>query len=155
MEVKIITNSMDETMDLAKSLADHLFPSLVITLTGDLGAGKTTFVKGLASAMGVKEKVTSPTFNILKCYFLSPLDLYHIDAYRLDSGNKDIGLEEFIEGEGVTVIEWPNFISEMIPSLHLEVNITSLGDNKREIVFKSEIASLSPFFDTLKERNND
>lgn len=151
MEYRFYSLSKEETMDLGKIIARYIFPSLVITLTGDLGAGKTTFVKGLASAMGVKEKVTSPTFNILKCYFLDPIDLYHIDAYRLDSGNKDIGLEEFIEGEGVTVIEWPNFIKEMIPNQKLEINIINDGDDKRIITLKSELIFLEPLFDYLRE----
>lgn len=151
MEFRFYSSSKEETMELGKIISAYLFPSLVITLTGDLGAGKTTFVKGLAEAMGVKEKVTSPTFNILKCYFLKPLDLYHIDAYRLDSGNKDIGLEEFIEGEGVTVIEWPIFISEMIPNNVLEINITNSGDDKRTITLKSDNLFLKPLFSYLKE----
>lgn len=151
MEFCFYSSSKEQTMELGKIISSYLFPSLVITLTGDLGAGKTTFVKGLASSMGVKEKVTSPTFNILKCYFLNPLDLYHIDAYRLDSGNKDIGLEEFIEGEGVTVIEWPIFIQEMIPDKTLEINITNSGDDKRTITLKSNISSLEPLFSYLKE----
>lgn len=151
MEIRFYSSSKEETMELGEIIAKYVFPSLVITLTGDLGAGKTTFVKGLATAMGVKEKVTSPTFNILKCYFLKPLDLYHIDAYRLDSGNKDIGLEEFIEGEGVTVIEWPNFIKEMIPSQVLEINIKNDGDDKRTITLNSELMFLEPLFTYLKE----
>ena len=151
MEFRFYSSSKEETMELGEIIAKYVFPSLVITLTGDLGAGKTTFVKGLATAMGVKEKVTSPTFNILKCYFLKPLDLYHIDAYRLDSGNKDIGLEEFIEGEGVTVIEWPNFIKEMIPSQVLEINIKNDGDDKRTITLNSELMFLEPLFTYLKE----
>lgn len=153
MEIEIKTHSLEQTMDLGKIVSRHAFPSLVITLDGDLGAGKTTFVKGLALNMGVKEKVTSPTFNILKCYFVKPLPLYHIDAYRLDSGNKDIGLEEFIEGDGVCVIEWPNFIDEMIPYNVLKINITSLGDDNRLIVFKSELDELIPLFKKLKEVN--
>lgn len=151
MEFRFYSSNKEETMELGEIIAKYVFPSLVITLTGDLGAGKTTFVKGLATAMGVKEKVTSPTFNILKCYFLKPLDLYHIDAYRLDSGNKDIGLEEFIEGEGVTVIEWPNFIKEMIPSQVLEINIKNDGDDKRTITLNSELMFLEPLFTYLKE----
>lgn len=155
MDFKLETHSFTETMNLGNIIAKHVFPSFVITLDGDLGAGKTTFVKGLASSMGVKEKVTSPTFNILKCYFIKPLPLYHIDAYRLDSGNKDIGLEEFIEGDGVCVIEWPNFIEEMISDNVLNINIKTINDDKRTITLSSSLKCLEPLFNELKEVYHD
>lgn len=155
MDFKLETHSFTETMNLGNIIAKYVFPSFVITLDGDLGAGKTTFVKGLASSMGVKEKVTSPTFNILKCYFIKPLPLYHIDAYRLDSGNKDIGLEEFIEGDGVCVIEWPNFIEEMISDNVLNINIKTIDDDKRIITLSSSLKCLESLFNELKEVYHD
>jgi len=147
MEKVIITKSSNETIDLGKRIAKHLFKGSVITLNGDLGAGKTTFVGGVAKGLGIEEKVTSPTFNILKCYFNKPISLYHIDAYRLDMGNKDIGLEEFIEGDGTCLIEWPIYIKEMIPSSFLDINIHNLGDDKREI----RITSNDKEYDSIVE----
>ena len=154
MELILKTHSKEETMELGEIVARHSFPSLIITLDGDLGAGKTTFVKGLAAALGIKEKVTSPTFNILKCYFVKPLPLCHIDAYRLDMGNKDIGLEEFIEGDGVCVIEWPNFIQEMILGDTLKISISSLGDDNRLIKLETSLDELKDLFFDLKEKYN-
>jgi len=110
-----------------------LKPGDVVLLTGDLGAGKTTLVGGALAALGYKEHVISPTFNILKCYFEVKPNVFHIDAYRLENQNIDIGLDEFIEGNGVTFIEWPNFIEPLIPSKHLEISIKRINDNERDI----------------------
>ena len=137
MKLVILTKSKEETMKLGEKLAQGLFLKAVITLSGDLGAGKTTLVAGVAKGLKIEEIVTSPTFNILKCYFHKPLSLFHIDAYRLDGVNKDIGLEEFIDGDGVTMIEWPNYIEEMIPLDFLEVIIRNFGNDKRELTFIS------------------
>lgn len=137
MKLTLKTNSKEETIALGEKIAEVLFTKSVITLSGDLGAGKTTFVSGVARGLKIEEIVTSPTFNILKCYFHRPLSLYHIDAYRLDDVNKDIGLEEFIDGDGVAVIEWPHYIEDMIPASHLEIVIRNLGDDKRELTFIS------------------
>jgi tRNA threonylcarbamoyladenosine biosynthesis protein TsaE len=152
MKLTLKTSSSLETIELGKKIAEFVKPGLVITLTGDLGAGKTTLVGGLALELGINEKVTSPTFNILKCYFHKPISLYHIDAYRLEDGNKDIGLEEFIEGDGVCVIEWPHFIEEMIPEEVLNIEIRNIGDDNRELCFESDISYLSPLFNELGGR---
>lgn len=153
-EIKIQTNSVEETKKLGSLLSSYLFPGAVITLSGDLGAGKTAFTGGIALGLGVKEKVSSPTFNIMKCYFDAKIPLFHIDAYRLEDGvNADIGLEEFIEGKGVAVIEWPNFIEKLIPPNILEIVILNTGDNSREITFKTNSKRYSDFFNTIKEMN--
>lgn len=137
MEYIVISKNERETMQLASKIAPKLVGNDVITLTGDLGAGKTTFVKGLAKALGVKEDVISPTFNILKCYFSSKPNLFHIDAYRLENIQQDLGLEEFIDGDGICVIEWPNYISTLLPSKYLEVRIENIGESQRKITFVS------------------
>lgn len=155
MEINIVTNSFEQTIKLGELIAQNSYQNLVITLSGDLGAGKTTLVKGIAKGLGIKEKVTSPTFNILKCYFIKPLPLYHIDAYRLNEGNKDIGLEEFIDGDGVCVIEWPMYIQEMIPDEKLDIKITHLGNDNRNILIKTDIAKLKILFDKLEDFKND
>ncbi len=151
MKINIITNSAEKTMQLGELIARHAYPNLVITLSGDLGAGKTTLVKGIAKGLKINEKVTSPTFNILKCYFNKPLPLYHIDAYRLNEGNKDIGLEEFIDGDGVCVIEWPMYIKEMIPEEVLNIDIKHLKEDERNITITSDLKKLNDLFNRLEE----
>lgn len=143
LEKVIISNSKEETMNLAKRLADKFPNGIVICLTGDLGAGKTTFVRGLAEGLNIKEIVQSPTFNIMKIYLKGDRPLIHIDAYRLADINTDIGLDEYIGYEtGITVIEWPMFIENLIPNNSLNVEITNLGDDRRHIKFTSKEDSL-------------
>ena len=89
MKIKIESCSEENTISLGIKIASLLFKESLILLTGDLGAGKTTFTKGIAKGLNIKDEVNSPTFNILKCYFNKPLNLYHIDAYRLEGVNKE------------------------------------------------------------------
>lgn len=137
MEKEILTHSKEETIKLGEYVSKLFKVGDIILLTGDLGAGKTTFTQGVANGLDIKEKVISPTFNILKCYFNNKLNLYHIDAYRLEDNKSDIGLEEFIEGDGVCLIEWPNYIDYLIPNDYLEISIKNLGDNNRSFIFKT------------------
>lgn len=151
MKLVIKTINEEETKRIGETLAKLLFSGSIILLTGDLGAGKTTLTKGIAKGLNINEIVNSPTFNILKCYFSGDKNLYHIDAYRLedvDPENKNIGLEEVIEGDGVAVIEWPMFISEFIPNDHLEINIKRIDEFNREI---SIIASGNKYDLLIKE----
>ena len=145
MELKVETHNKKETVDLALLLSSFLEVGDVITLEGDLGAGKTTFVGGIAKGLGIKEEVISPTFNIMKCYFDGRLPLYHIDAYRLEGQNIELGLDEAIEGDGVAFIEWPMFIDPIIPEERLKVEIRNLGGDSRSITF----ISTSPRFDNV------
>src|SRR5690606_38165727 len=104
------------------------------TLEGDLGAGKTTFTKGLAKGLGVKRNVNSPTFTIVKQY-KGRLPLYHMDVYRLEHSDEDIGFSEYFDGEGVSVVEWAQFIEEYLPEERLEVTIRSIDEQTRKIEF--------------------
>ena len=114
LKYKIISKSSEETRQLASKIMKELKVGDVVLLTSDLGAGKTTFVSGALFSLGYNDHVISPTFNILKCYFeVNPI-IYHIDAYRLENQNIDIGLEEYIEGNGVCFIEWPKFIASKV-----------------------------------------
>lgn len=137
MNFKFISQKKTDTTMLAKKIARVLTKHDVITLTGDLGAGKTTFVSGVIHAFDKNIDVTSPTFVILKCYFDTKIPIFHIDAYRLENGNKEIGLDEYIGGDGITFIEWPNFIKEYLPKEYLEIKIKNLGGNKREFTIVS------------------
>lgn len=126
-KVIITTKSSEETKRFGELIAPFLFPNSLVLLNGVLGAGKTTLAKGIAKGMGVEEEVNSPTFNILKIYEGAYLKLYHIDAYRLEdvaSENKNIGLEEVIEGDGVTLVEWSDFIKEFLHTDTLNIDIS-------------------------------
>ena len=138
MNVTILTHSKQQTRRLGIALSRHLAPGDVVLLTGDLGAGKTTLTAGVGEGLRVGEDVLSPTFNILKCYFDGRIPFYHIDAYRLEGQNIEIGLDEAIEGDGACFIEWPQFIEPLIPDEHLEIKITNLGGDDREIAFSAE-----------------
>ena len=143
MEKVFITNNAEETMELGKQIANVVKNGSVFCLTGDLGAGKTTLVRGIAKALNIKSVVQSPTFNIMKIYFDGIKPLIHIDAYRLADINTDIGLDEYIGYEtGLTVIEWPDFIKELIPENSSTINIINLGENQRRITVISDDASL-------------
>ena len=145
LKYKIISKSAEETRLLASKIITKLNVGDVVLLTGDLGAGKTTFVSGVLNKLGYNDHVISPTFNILKCYFeVNPI-IYHIDAYRLEDQNIDIGLEEYIEGNGVCFIEWPKFIEPLIPTKHLEISLKRIDDNVREI----EIIDENDFYKDL------
>ena len=105
--MEIITKSSEETIAAAKEFAAGLCGGDVVLLSGELGAGKTTFTKGIALALGVKERITSPTFTIVKEYEGEKLRLYHMDMYRLSGDITELGLEEYLGREdGVSVIEW-------------------------------------------------
>ena len=135
MEKVFFSNSAEETMKLGEKIGTGALNGSVFCLTGDLGAGKTTLVRGVAKALQINSVVQSPTFNIMKVYFNGVKPLIHIDAYRLADVNTDIGLDEYIGYEtGLTVIEWPEFINDLIPEDAIEVNITNIGDSNRKIV---------------------
>lgn len=135
MKNVLITHSKEETKRLGRHIAAFLKPGDVVLLTGDLGAGKTTLTSGVGEGLTVNEEVLSPTFNILKCYFKGRIPFYHIDAYRLEGQHIELGLDEVIEGDGATFIEWPQFIEPLIPDEHLEIEIHNLGGDDREFTF--------------------
>ena len=151
MEKVIYSNSKENTQRIGELIAPLLSVGTIITLDGDLGAGKTTFTQGLGRGLMIKDNINSPTINILKCYFSGRLPLYHIDAYRLEDGvNNQIGLEEVIEGDGIAVIEWSKFIKEMIFN-PLEIIIERINDNQRRITFRSDNNMYADLFEKLEE----
>ena len=138
MKIEILSHSAEETMALGKAISDLAKPGSTFCLTGDLGAGKTTLVRGIARGLNIKSIVQSQTFNIMKIYFDGIKPLIHIDAYRLADIDTDIGLDEYIGYEtGLTVIEWPNFIERLIPENSSEIKIVNIGDNDRKITIES------------------
>ena len=104
------------TQKIAEKLAKALHAGDVILLDGDLGAGKTTFTKGLARGLGIRKNVKSPTFTLIREYHEGRLPLYHMDVYRLEeTGGDDLGLEEYFNGDGVSVVEWSQFVEDDLP----------------------------------------
>ena len=133
-ELKVITNSIEETHTLGERIGHVVQPDMVFLLDGDLGAGKTTLTQGIAKGLGITRRVTSPTFNILKIYKGS-IPLYHIDAYRLEGVSQDLGFDELLDDEGLTVIEWSEYVPGLIPSSYMRISIHLLEDTKREFTF--------------------
>ncbi len=131
----IYTYSTEETMKFGVKLAKRLQQKDVLTLEGDLGAGKTTFTKGLAKGLGISRNVNSPTFTIIKEYN-GNLPLYHMDVYRLYDTGEDLGFDEYFYGEGVTVVEWAHLIQDQLPSERLEISLFYEGEDTRMIELK-------------------
>lgn len=132
---KFTTNSPNQTQKLALELASFLSAGDILALTGDLGAGKTCFVQGLARGLSVKKKITSPTFNLIKEY-PGRLPLYHFDVYRLKSLDElvDLGYEEYFFSRGITVVEWGEKIRPLFGASYLEINFKrKLKENERQI----------------------
>lgn len=137
-KIEFITSSESETKQFGLKLAKSLPNGSVVALLGDLGAGKTTLVRGVAEGLNIKEVVQSPTFNIMKIYLKGDRPLIHIDAYRLADIDTDIGLDEYIGYEtGLTMIEWPNYIERLLPNSTIYIELKHLGDNKRSISISS------------------
>ena len=132
MEKSFKTFNADETIELGKKIGQNLIPGNVVLLTGDLSAGKTTITKGIGASLGVKRVINSPTFTIVKEYN-GNCPLYHLDLYRLDGLNNDFDLEDYIEGDGVCVIEWPFQVSEILPKEYLEIKIERIDEFTRSI----------------------
>ena len=111
------TNSPQETFSAGRQLGEKAFPGQVITLTGDLGVGKTVFTQGLAKGLGIEEPVNSPTFTIVQVYDGGRLPFYHFDVYRIGDIEEmdEIGYEDYFYGEGVCLIEWADLIRELLP----------------------------------------
>ena len=133
-----VTRSEDETAAVARELASTLRPGAVVLLSGNLGAGKTAFVRGLAQGLGVSpDEVSSPTFTIVHEYRGGRLTLYHVDLYRLErAATEDLGLEEMGVRDGVLAIEWPDRLTHALPDATM-VDIDIVDEATREIVVGS------------------
>lgn len=132
-----ISNSAADTKKIAAELVNTLNPGSVICMYGDLGAGKTAFVQGMAAALGIDEPVTSPTFTIVNEYY-GKMPLYHFDVYRIGSSDEmfEIGFDEYIDGDGISVIEWAELIEDILPEDRINVTILKnmdKGEDYREI----------------------
>lgn len=132
---QVDTLSVEETLNCGAQLARELQPGDVIALSGELGAGKTAFIKGLARGLGITRDVTSPTFTLVHEYTGGRLPLFHIDLYRLDNLRQAlaIGIEDYLNGTGVTAIEWAEKIESLLPAHTTRVRLTALDENTRRI----------------------
>lgn len=119
------TFSMEETMELGRSIGREAKPGEVYTLIGDLGVGKTVLTQGIAEGLAITEAICSPTFTIVQVYEEGRLPLYHFDVYRIGDPEEmdEIGYEDYFYGDGVTLIEWANLIEELLPEHHKEITI--------------------------------
>lgn len=136
MDFKYISKSIDDTLTIAENIESEKFPNMIICLDGELGSGKTVFVKGFAKALGIEENITSPTFNIIKEYSNGELPLYHMDVYRLDEIDEDLGIKDYYNKGGVTIIEWSDLIKNELPEERLEIVFKIIDENTRTLIFK-------------------
>ena len=129
------THSAAETRALGQRMAEEMRPGTVVLLRGDLGAGKSELARGIARGLGVTETVTSPSFTILNVYESGRLPLYHFDWYRLESAEElyELGMEEYLGGDGVAVVEWPERCEEAVPEDCITIRMTATGENDRRI----------------------
>lgn len=158
MVEKVTVSTPEETMAIGQQLAPLLQAQDLILLDGDLGAGKTTFTKGLALGLGIKRNVKSPTFTIIREYQGGRLPLYHMDVYRLeDGGGDELGLDEYFNGDGVSVVEWSKFVADELPDTYLRIAFKRLddqGESRREVSFYPEGERFEQMVKSLKGRLN-
>jgi tRNA threonylcarbamoyladenosine biosynthesis protein TsaE len=131
------SRSVDETFALGKRLASELCSGAVVSLQGELGAGKTVLVKAIADALGWKQPVTSPTFTLIHEYKTTP-PIYHIDLYRLGSEQEsiDIGIEEYLGGDGICLVEWGERIENLLPDRTLRIKIEVVSETARRFTIR-------------------
>ena len=135
MNYKYTSRCEEDTMEIAENIESEKFPGMVICLDGELGSGKTVFVKGFAKALGLKETITSPTFSLVKEYPDGEMPLYHMDVYRLDDSNEEFGLDDYLNQDAVCIIEWPEMIESRLPEERLDIKFKVIDDNTRVLVF--------------------
>jgi len=133
------TDSPAATRALGERLAQQLRVGDVLLMLGDLGAGKSELTRGIARGLGVTATVASPSFTILNVYDEGRVPLYHFDWYRLNDVEElyEMGMDEYLGGDGVAVVEWPSQCPEAIPETHLAVHLTPVGDSERDVTFTS------------------
>lgn len=133
-EYKLTMHDEGDTVELAQNIESEKFPNMVICLYGDLGSGKTVFAKAFGEAMGI-DGVTSSTFNIIKEYN-GELPLYHMDVYRVDNNVESLGIEEYFDKGGVTIIEWADLIKDYLPEERLDIKFRVIDENTRVLILK-------------------
>ncbi len=151
---KWIAHGDNATHRLGSALAEAVFPGAVVSLVGDLGAGKTRLVRAFSAALGVsEEEVGSPTFVLIREY-PGRLPVYHFDTYRLKNSEEfqDLGVDEYFHGEGVCFVEWGDRVKDLLPGDHLRIEITILSAESREFTFTATGPRSQTMLNELKER---
>lgn len=150
MRVVIRTSSADETINIGEKLGRGLQAGDVLALFGDLGAGKTTFTKGIARGLGLAADVHSPTFTLIHEH-PGPIPLYHVDLYRLTSEEEvdTLGIDEYIYGDGVTIIEWADRMKSLLPPGRLDIELKLKGEMDREMIFETDSPRLQAVIEEL------
>ena len=136
MDYKYTSRSEIDTMELAENIESEKFPGMVICLDGELGSGKTVFVKGFAKSLGITENITSPTFNIVKEYDNGEMPLNHMDVYRLEGKCDTIGFDDYFNKNAVCIIEWSDMICDCLPEERLQIDFKIIDENTRVLVLK-------------------
>lgn len=136
MDYKYTSRSIDDTMELAENIESEKFPGMIICLDGELGSGKTVFVKGFAKSLGISENITSPTFNIVKEYESGEMKLNHMDVYRLEETDETIAFNDYFKENAVTIIEWSELIEDKLPDERLDIKFKVIDENTRVLVLK-------------------
>ena len=139
MNEEYITNSFEETQNLGERFAQKLKPRDFVAFYGDLGSGKTTFIQGLAKGLGIKRRIISPTFIIVRHYTISNGSFYHVDLYRTESKHDllGIGLGQVIEDKNnIVALEWAEKMGDMLPEKRIDIYCEYFGNNQRKIKIK-------------------
>lgn len=136
MKYKYTSRSEEDTMELAQNFESEKFPGMVICLDGELGSGKTVFVKGFAQALGIQETITSPTFNLVKEYRDGEMTLFHMDVYRLKDSCETVGFDDYFNQDAVSIIEWPDLICGCLPEERLDIKIKVYDENTRIFIIE-------------------
>ncbi|MEI7668072.1 MAG: tRNA (adenosine(37)-N6)-threonylcarbamoyltransferase complex ATPase subunit type 1 TsaE [Erysipelotrichaceae bacterium] len=144
MDYTFKTKNVEETKKIGYQIGLLCQAGMVITLSGDLGAGKTVLTKGIALGLDIHQTVSSPTFTILKQY-IGRLPLNHFDAYRLEGIQQDLGFGDLIGDGGVSVIEWPEYVLELLPKDRLDIKIYWIDENKRDF----KVSAYGLMYDSL------
>lgn len=152
MRLQFTSGSPGDTLEIARELGAALLPGDVVAMTGELGAGKTLFCKGVGEALGIPaDRILSPTFTIVTEH-AGPVPLTHIDVYRLPGAREadEIGMRDLLSGDGVCLVEWAERIAELLPTGCIRVTFSISGDDRREIAVE---APDHPRFDDFRARS--
>ena len=151
MSIELRTATADDTRAVSEALAGLFRPRDAVALTGELGAGKTTLVQGIARGLGVTDQVVSPTFTLVREYHGTDLEVAHVDVYRLDRVQDvmDLGLDELGDGEALLLVEWGDAVEALLPTDHLTIELTTAagGDDERSIA----VTPIGPSWDERAE----
>ena len=138
MTMHLVTANYQATIAYGYQLGQLLQPQDLILLDGDLGAGKTTLTQGIAQGLGIKRPIKSPTFTLIREYQSGRIPLYHMDMYRLENSSADeLGLSEYFNGDGAVVIEWSQFIKDLLPTSYLRIVLKQQQPTSRELTFQA------------------